>query len=402
MNPWIALAGYRPRKLETVLIEIRRSFPDLCGESGDPPPDRLEELRNRIRSMKEESISLEAYSFNPKELRGLTLLLCLPNESPLVRRRAEQILLLRPQRSLLVYGIPKLLAYYPAPTLERVLTHIVVHHSEETLVDHRFPVKVCSWLKSGSLLTGIVGEILNSSPISVNAWLTTEGLNKYDGLTRSVWDYLLAHGTQEFYSRHSANELLDEVRSRPSDLQQTFGRRYLTLLEAWQEPIPRWIHDRFGLPDDPIASPGFWNPLPPYVRERFRRWAMEHRLAAFFQDAYDPNGRFAFWKSFLDSIQEVTPGANGKVAIIDFGRFFVVEFAEVGNAAYVYPNYLLDKMKSYLSQPYNTQAWFLNYYLKDQKAALNRIIHREGWQMKYAPEIQDLILRRIPVSHVES
>ena len=118
-------------------------------------------------------------------------------------------------------------------------------------------------------------------------------------------------------------------------------------------------------------------------------------LRLFFDNAKDPHGRFEFWRSFIDDMDDAKPALDELVMLIDFGKFGVVEFAKVGNAAYVYgatefaslwKRAEVAKHPSYLKHPRDT--------LRFPSAGPNkdgRIIHMENWQARYRRWIERLL-----------
>lgn len=397
MKSWTELAQYRPEKVESELRKIRLSFPSLDGGEETHLSRELDSLRERLAGIDEKALERAAYSFTQGDLRRMLLFLCLPDEDAFIRRKVERILSLRVSTGLLLEGITKLLVHYPARDLERLLAHLLTKRPELASGSLRSYEQVIAWLRTGSLCEGIMETVLQVNPISLTRWFENQGMGEYLGVQEEVWKGLLRTGSREFYARRNPDELLLYLRSAPRDLQMTFGQRYLALLEDrqnWHESVLSWVLDRFGLPETPEAAPGFWNLIPEEVRQEFRLWAVGRRLEEFFQkEVHDPNGRFAFWSSFLEHIRDARASEDGSVGLIDFGIFFVIEFADVGNAAYIYPRSQLERMRKALRDPGITQGWYRNLVLKDQAAAWDRIIHRSGWQWKYRPLIKNRLRR---------
>ncbi|GAB4247453.1 MAG: hypothetical protein Kow00109_23570 [Acidobacteriota bacterium] len=356
--------------------------------------DGLDELRERLRGLDEAAIETAAFSFTSRDLRRMLTLLCLPEEDPVVVAKGKRILELRASPRIIRDGVKKLLAHFPVDPLEELLVAVLRRQPELEVPSEPLLQQAVHWLRFAGLCEGIVRAALETGLEVLGPWFEARGLAAYPNVIREVWKRLLRSAPQEFYQQHDPDELLDQVRSAPSELQITFAQRYLELLQtrsAWNEKILLWILERFGGPEDIEAMPRFWAEIREDVRREFRRWMIERQLADFFQDVYDPNGRFAFWKTFLDHIQNAKLSKCGSVALIDFGHFFVIEFARVGNAAYVYSKDQLRRFQEAIADPRVSQPWYQNAYLKDRRVAKTRIKHYSGWQWKYRPIIEGLI-----------
>ncbi len=397
MNGWLTLAEFRPRRLTDLLEELRRLFPTAEEMEQEEHLEGFDPLRERLRSLDDAAVETAAVAFVVRDLRRMLMLLCLPEEDPVVRGKARRILELRASPAIVRDAIAKLLTHYPADVLEEMLVAVIQREPDLQIHDQPVLQAAANWLRAGSLCLEICRAALATGPASLEQWFEAQQLSGYPNVTAEVWKHLLTSAPGEFYSRHDPIQLLQRVRGIQSEVQIAFGQRYLTLLEsrqAWNEQILRWILDRFGDPGTAEAMPRFWEAVSVEVRQEFRRWVIERQMADFFRDVYDPNGRFAFWKQFIDHIRDAKLSRDGSAALLDFGRFFVVEFAEIGNAAYVYPTDCMQRLLEKLTDPKAVQIWYRNLYLKDRTIALDRILHTPNWQWKYGRRVQNLINAR--------
>ncbi len=92
------------------------------------------------------------------------------------------------------------------------------------------------------------------------------------------------------------------------------------------------------------------------------------RLQEFF---WSDNERFAFWSRYLDVATDVQVDSSRDAVFLDFGAFGVIEFADVGNAGYVYPADYFQELKAKMH-------WVGS--LKNRSRAIDRIIHSANWQ----------------------
>ena len=180
---------------------------------------------------------------------------------------------------------------------------------------------------------------------------------------------------------------------------QKFGQHYLNVLqkrEKWEKPILEWIEKKFGVPTQDegktsIETP-FWRQVEPTAKKEFAIWVMEKRIEQFFEGQ-----RADFWKRFLQAgkvirVQEILQGDG---FMIDFGRFGVIEFKQVGNAAYVYPQSVFSDYWR-RSQKYYHPSEFKDTDRTIRNVSLaswdGRILHpRNSWQESAAQKIHQLL-----------
>jgi hypothetical protein len=163
---------------------------------------------------------------------------------------------------------------------------------------------------------------------------------------------------------------------------------------GWDEPAFKWIAKRFG--DLDFRNPvDFWRrteQLSEGILRELAAWRALRTLQTFFKSIHDPHGRFAFWKDrFGDQIVGAGTVADGQAAYLHLPPLVVVEFANVGNAAYVYPDSLLNWVESRRSsteRSYKDRARLAKLAGTDTEA---RIIHAEGWQRTAADMLNRLI-----------
>ena len=103
------------------------------------------------------------------------------------------------------------------------------------------------------------------------------------------------------------------------------------------------IYRSLGHPDDSFSRV---HGLDPENLERFRRW-LNFRIMSEVFEAAGYSDRFQFWKQFADDLHKVRciTVKDYNVALV-FRDIAVVEFAQVGNAAYVYPRITTNHKRS--------------------------------------------------------
>ena len=121
---------------------------------------------------------------------------------------------------------------------------------------------------------------------------------------------------------------------------------------------------------------------------QLRKWLLKKRIEDFFGN----DERSDFWKSYVE--QEYIINAESILSnqgfMLDFGKFGVVEFKEIGNAAYVYPKAVFHEYWANAKRKYHTSGF------KDKEKTIKfsswdgRVLHFEGWQSKTRYRLQQL------------
>ncbi len=197
--------------------------------------------------------------------------------------------------------------------------------------------------------------------------------------------------TFERESPESIIRWVDELLSTHEEIRQ-FSHNYLIAVSIprWSDEIVDFIVAVLG---DPRLQPDEWRGLPQNVIDAVVLRINTSKLETFFLEAAGDRERFEFWKNF---VADMGPRSEGRVAagqgFFEFPGFGVVEFMEVGNAAYIYRTADYERMLSRKS--------ISNYMLKDPDACITRILHYSGWPWRWEPQIRQLIARgrRGPIS----
>ncbi|WP_077212397.1 hypothetical protein [Bacillus dakarensis] len=141
---------------------------------------------------------------------------------------------------------------------------------------------------------------------------------------------------------------------------------------------------------DPRKNDLDWKDMPPLCIEKVKQWLIRNELKKFFAEdtKYD---RFRYWEKHTKNIKDVDFIENPMLAIMDFGEFVVVEFAETGNAAYFYRkeafyNSMYIKVKYGNHSPNQIKQLLKS---KDADYYINKEIHSPskpeppGWHTKF-------------------
>lgn len=143
------------------------------------------------------------------------------------------------------------------------------------------------------------------------------------------------------------------------------------------------VRANYGLPGAERSHRTFWLRLTGERCRDFREFFIARELDHAFKGDSD---RHRFWTEQRREILDVCHGTAGTAdwSLIDFSGFSVVEFFELGNAAYLYPadEPMLKHIRSCKRASSPSELKTINYHSFLRRAELrdNRIIHSQGWQ----------------------
>ena len=261
-----------------------------------------------------------------------------------------------------------------------------VHAASSTFAPGR-PAKLLHRLMAEDVFGEMLEEV-DARGRSLNEWIAEErasgvGMPEDCQMVARLRLELLSRGTAQAIRRNSVPEIREwaaEFRERDY---RRFAAHYLVIFKPteWAPEIVDDIRERYGLP---AGGHRFWNTVPKEVRLAFQRLVAGQKLEEFFSDVYDPEGRFEFWRQYLDDFTDLDFPWSKEQLFMAFRGFCVVEFRDVGNAAYFYKKSEFDWVKQAIGSD--------NYLLKDQRKAFHRLIHREGWRSNMESQMSQYLV----------
>ena len=383
------LQGFNPTRMTNLVLKVRQNHPNLTNGAASAPSDLLAVVRNQLELADTQGKLMElARNLKPQELLA-ALTLFSRSEPETILNRAERVLHSRRRPDLLVRAW-------------RLLIENHLHDKLETLVRDwgeffdwtplskvgAVPDRLRRWFTAKRLTLGILEDFFFDPREDLQPWLESVGLPRKCRLNTNVWVEIFRSGTSEIFDRLGHEWLLKQARRETRMVQEFFAQRYLTVFrqrKQWNELLCSWILEQFNAPAGEGVQPLFWRPIETPVRQEFLSWVNERRIREFFWRDDDQN-RAAFWLHFSNHFQgdvKIGEASVTPVLYIDFGSFGIVEFAHIGNAAYVYPREVFLRKRALQARSVHP--------LKDKEQALGRIIHSGRWEDKYRPVIGQLL-----------
>jgi hypothetical protein len=317
--------------------------------------------------------------------------------------KAAEVLIIRPRDHVISQGWLKLIHHYPHDLLEKVMRSALEAKGFDALTkSNKVSNRVTSWFVSSRLSEGILRDHEKLTPFQVlDDYLQGNFFDSEDGIFKEAWRLMLIKGSAGSLGRERPTRILEEYK-KPENAHYvpTFGQHYLNVLgskEKWDDRILKLIADKYGTPraadgEEGIETP-FWTKVKLGAKGEFKTWFMLQQIEEFFEGE-----RADFWRQYVvaNRVVHVKKILDGDGFMIDFGQFGVVEFKNLGNAAYIYP---VGAFKTFWKKAdYEKYVGrFKNKYETVRHSSYpgwdGRIIHKGDWRRETSIKIKTLIER---------
>lgn len=384
------IAQFKPVQLLKTEVEVLASHPNTADSAPDIKPDILQVMRHRLLSTPDEEIPVFARGLSPKELIAILHLLSLEEEDSKVIDRGKKVIWHRQRRDLVIRAWRLFLNHYPIDSIQFVLRLLVSRHRCFWMKNQDNAAKWDKWLSAKSVTREILKDIEASGIVDIEEFIENLEIPRGSSLEKALWREILVEASALLIRKIGASTLMRRAQEEQEKYQRRFASNYLCRLKKrseWTTQVLSWIRDKYNVPRRRDNQNHFWQNIPEEIRTEYLRWANETKIREFFERIHDPHGRFLFWKDFMDQIEQVDVVVENQAMVMDFGHFGVVEFSEVGNAAYIYN-------RKHFAAIRNIHFYAPASAYKNAETAYNRIIHRSGWQYDWRGIIKDLLRRR--------
>jgi hypothetical protein len=377
-------------RLSLVLEKVRNQHPLMRSEFISIGESIIDEVRRLLEQTDFDHLKKLSFQFDLPKLLACIEIVAIDREGN-TAEKAAKIAAFRPRDSMVVKCWFKLISFYPVPLLEQLLKDLVGIRGFSSLENHkRISNHVPRWFLASKLSHGIFRDYQSTSDSdTLDRFLTKNFLTAEDALFNVVWFTLLTGGKKNDLKRQYPMRILAEMKNcqRSSDLMMV-GQHYLNTLNGltdWYDDVLEYIRIKFGKPnsalDEKKFEHRFWHPVKESAKEQFRRWLIIEEIESFFEGE-----RAEFWRSYVNSakVQDVNKILAGEGFMLNFGHFGVIEFKNVGHAAYIYPIDVFNKFWK------SANFWIASpsFFKEGTKTVRSnkfptwdgRIIHYTGWQ----------------------
>lgn len=147
---------------------------------------------------------------------------------------------------------------------------------------------------------------------------------------------------------------------------------------------------------DPQRKKKNWKFLSVQALEEIKQYYMKSQIKKFFSKDHN-SYRFQFWEKYLDKVSIYELHKKPAVLFLTFPEFVVVEFAEMGNAAYIYHPQGFERIirPRYKKAPKSKKESYLKelteYSDEGIPVFINRISHKGSWKKRTSEVIEQYL-----------
>lgn len=394
--------SFQSRRLDEILRTVRLQHPKQRTDAIEVGLSVVEEVRQRLEQTEIDNLPREAFNLHSAHLMACIDIVAVDMEGE-IAEKAAAVVRLRSMEQMVPRAWFKLVVAYPNPLLERLLKELCEKMGFGALEKHpEVSNHVSRWLISASLPMGILQDYRSFENVTLDRFLSLRLLNPDHALYQHTWRVLVTQGTRIDLKRQYAQRLIREIEgTQLLSVREQIGQHYLNTLtgvQEWNDSILHYINEHFDKPARPehnAQDSRFWQGVSEASKDAFRRWLIRREIQSFFEGT-----RANFWRAYVDlgKVRDVQKILNGEGFMLEFGRFGVVEFKNVGNAAYLYPQKVFRKFWDGARFLSGSPSQFKDLGKTVRSSSLmgwdGRIIHHRGWQEKSKYRIDALLVEQ--------
>jgi|GEM_PF-963384 len=395
---------FQSSRLESIIEKVRQQHPNRRTASVNINSSLIDEVREILDQTTYDDIPRLVYTLNSDQLLACIEIVATDKDTD-TAQKAAYAAERRPREKMMPRAWFNLVRQYPNDLLEKVLKELLSLKGSDPLVNHpKISDRAVHWLINPKLSAGILRYYLSLADTNdLDSFLNDNLLKQEDRLYFFTWQELLLEGSQQGLTKQPPERILDIFNDTlESVTRMKMGQNYLNVLEDfpnWDEQVLEYLNDKWGQPksfdeNDAVES-RFWEGVNRIPKQNFNKWVMRQAIEEFFEGE-----RADFWRYYLEqgNIFYVEKILGGDGFMLDFGTFGIIEFKNIGNAAYVYPKETFEFFQTKARFWHKDPSQF-----KDQSKTVSssrlpgwggRIVHPPGWEKRAKQRIDTLIRER--------
>jgi len=392
---------FQSRRLENIIEKVRQQHPKRRSASAKIDSSLIDEVREILGQTIYDDIPRLVYTLNSDQLLACIEIVAIDRDS-YTAQKAAYAAELRPREKMMSRAWFHLVRHYPNDLLEKVLKELLSLKGSKPLVNHpKISDRAVHWLINPKLSAGILRYYLSLADTNdLDSFLTDNLLKQEDRLYFFTWQELLLTGSQQGLTKQSPERILDIFNETLESLtRMKMGQNYLNVLEDfpnWNEQVLEYLNDKWGQPrsfdESGAVESRFWEGINRIPKQNFNKWVMQQAIEEFFEGE-----RADFWRYYLErgKIFYVEKILDGDGFMLDFGTFGIIEFKNIGNAAYVYPKETFEFFQKKARFWHRGPSQFKDQSMTVSSSRLpgwgGRIVHPPGWEKRAKQRIDTLI-----------
>lgn len=397
----MSISSFQPSKFIEAAHDVsKRHQTRRLDDVEETTEGEIEWLKARLRELDLPQVPAFSSSLRPREIHAAVMLLT--DED--VDNKAAVVLTTRPRASAFPLVWSRLKREYPESRLLDALRHLAEQCREADLSLRCTPaLRITLWMDSERLSIGAVRDWQQTFRFDgqlLDDWLEDLGLRPDEAFHQATSREFLVGGDAITLEHISVDWYRGLYARQPIEVRAKAMAHYLNQLkgrERWDEAVLESFQADFDSPRPGEVQNRYWAMVLPEPRAEFRSWALGQLVENYFSQFADEKQRGAFWRPFVEKAGSQPQlrcriGREYLAMGIPFGTFGVVEFGQVGNAAYIYP---ISEFRSIISGDHSLPS-----DLKDISRTIKkigdevvdgRLLHFDGWQDAWRPRIERLL-----------
>lgn len=386
--------------LDRALSRVRHQHPVRgCRGILAPNTSILDQVRQQLQQCPAAHLSELARKYDLLRLSACFEIIILDREGE-IPEKACAVMIHRPSERFIEPGWFKLIALYEHTLLEKLIRELIQSKGFTALDSNKLVSdRIHKWfLVAQKLSMGVLRDHEKYGQSCLDTFLEQNYLTEDLGLSKAVWRELLLNGSAACLRKEEGEKILEKFQSpENAPYNEAFCAHYLNKLEMrqnWFEGILKIIEKKYSGPgkrNGEMVETAFWAKISDVAKEEFHYWQMQSKIVEFFEGE-----RADFWKKYLvkKKIMAVWELRNVQGFMLDFKEFGVIEFKNIGNAAYIYPKDVFHSYRHHIGGGH-----FPGFYKNKNRTIKHkkmpswdgRIIHNESWQYEAERKISILI-----------
>lgn len=400
---WAAIERFESSELRRALRAIEERHRRAAEIDDSERSSRIQRVRELLRATEDAKVPTLCARLTRRDLFILPDLIATETEQ-IIERRACHLAGAAQLGEIAKRSWKLMVAQGPHEGLHAVLrAYRAPRWLAEIVTDEADVPRVGSWIAAETLEAGLAADRERTDAATVEEWMAglprmSPPLVPASPIWPAFWREILEGGSRRVLAREHASTLIEWAQSLGEAVVDAFIVNYLVRFRSdrgWQARIIDWAIQKHGRPT-PDSIVGVWRRAEARDRGVIRdllSWLALRTLGDFFRSVNDPGGRFEFWKKhFGHQLLQAHRLCGGEAAALRFTGVVVVEFANYGNAAYVYADsHLPWVLRSQATSPAD---------LKDRERLLHlstgafRIVHSGAWEESTPARLREALRLR--------
>lgn|GEM_PF-3783381 len=226
-------------------------------------------------------------------------------------------------------------------------------------------------IKESSVVDYLVGKTKKKSFKTI---LIEHNIKNNTKLAENFFEGVIINGTYENIKQLNEKDITYYMENLNAENFIKITDNYIkkVKLNESNQLLPRLVFDRFDKPD---SNNIFWKNISNNAKEVLKGFYNKLLI----DKSFGRDERSLFWREFSNYIKDLVYNEENRILFMTFNKFTVIEFVDIGNAAYIYTNDIYSK---YFKKYSKTKDSIYNSILKDKEKSITKVNHKGSWQNK--------------------